>query len=743
MGSETWDVWADTGGTFTDCLARDPEGHVLRCKVLSSSALRGTVSAVIDSRVLEVEQSWGAPDDFVRGCAFHLLGCENGVRIERFDAESSTLYLERDLGQPVRPETPFEVRSPEEAPVLAARLITGTPHGEPLPRLRLRLATTRGTNALLEGKGTPPILFITRGFADLLEIGTQARPDLFALDIEKPQPLHGLVVEVAERLAADGSVIEPLDLEELRPRCRKLLASGQSVAAVALMHAYRNDAHERELEAFLEEEGFEHVSVSSALAPSIRLLPRARTAVVNAYLAPVISTYLSNVRGQIGADSLAGFHIMTSAGGLAGPGSFSPKDSLLSGPAGGVVGASTSGSRSRVGNLIAFDMGGTSTDVSRRGEDFAYVFEHRVGDAELLAPALAIETVAAGGGSVCWYDGARLRVGPHSAGARPGPACYGAGGPLSLTDVNLLLGRLDASGFEIPVFPEKARERLSEIRKAMTDGQVSAPGKGELLEGFLAIANERMADAIRRVSVREGYDPGDYALVSFGGAGGQHACAIAGLLGMRRILVPSDASLLSAFGLGHAVIERFAEETVLRPFDEAERELAGIVDRLSQAAIAQVESEGLGREDIVVRQRFLNLRLVGQDSSLPVVLEPGKDPRDSFLARYADTFGYQPEHKPIELETVRVVASSRPVDVSVPESANRGRLEAIPVRSCRACFCSEWLNVPVFEWGNLQAGSSGAGPCLVFDRHTSVTVEPGWTFESDAAGNLVMERSVS
>ncbi|HEX6199176.1 MAG TPA: hydantoinase/oxoprolinase family protein, partial [Thermoanaerobaculia bacterium] len=432
----------------------------------------------MDDRTLELAEDWvpaalrdrGGPP-LLAGCAFRVLGGGAGgtpVAAAGFEPAASRLLLEADPGAGARPGAAFELVSEEEAPVLAARLLTGTPQDRPLPPLALRLATTRGTNALLERKGVATALFVTRGFGDLLVIGDQARPELFALAVEKPAPLHAEVVEVAERLAADGSVVEALELdgaagEALGRRVDELLAAGIRSAAVALLHAYRNPGHERALGRFLRERGVRHVSLSSELAPLIKILPRAETAVVDAYLAPILGDYLERVRRALPEAGGATLHAMTSAGGLVGAAEYRAKDSLLSGPAGGVVGMADAGRRSGFERVIGFDMGGTSTDVARCDGAFEYVFEHRVGDARLLAPALAIETVAAGGGSVCRFAGGRLLVGPESAGADPGPACYGAGGPLTLTDVNLLLGRLDPERFGIPVDREAAEARLAEL----------------------------------------------------------------------------------------------------------------------------------------------------------------------------------------------------------------------------------------------------------------------------------------
>ena len=399
--------------------------------------------------------------------------------------------------------------------------------------------------------------------------------------MRKPEPLYEHVVEVPERLAADGSVVESLSLDELRPRVEGLREKGVRVAAIALLNAYRNPRHERALRGFLLEQGFEHVSASSELAPRIQLLPRAETAVVDAYLAPVIRDYLERVGEGLPSGTL---HAMTSAGGLQRAGSFAAKDSLLSGPAGGVVGAAAAARRSGFARVLAFDMGGTSTDVARFDGDYEYQFEHSVGDAHLFAPALAIESVAAGGGSVCGVESGGLHVGPRSAGADPGPACYAAGGPLTITDVNLLLGRLDPGRFTIPIDADSRPSGAHRVREHLREQTGEAADPDVLLEGFLEIANERMARAIRAVSLRRGYDPAGYALVAFGGAGGQHACAVAERLGVGTVLVPARASLLSAHGLADAVLERFEERQVLERLSDVEARVPEWLEELGRAS---------------------------------------------------------------------------------------------------------------------------------------------------------------
>jgi 5-oxoprolinase (ATP-hydrolysing) len=737
-----WRIWADTGGTFTDCLAVDPAGRLHRAKVLSTSALRARVAERCGPAALRLTAHWAAgwktPAHFFRGYSFRLLGEEHAPRtVLDWDPAAAAVTLDREiegnLGRAVDGAA-CELRSPEEAPVLAARLVTCTLLDAPLPEIAMRVATTRGTNALLERKGAATALFITRGFADLLRIGTQQRPDLFALDIRKPEPLYSAVVEVPERLAADGAVLIPLDPELLKSTAEALVARGIESAAVALLHSYRNPRHEEALGALLRASGFRHVSLSADLAPLIKLLPRAETAVVNAYLSPILERYLDGVAGALPRGSL---HVMTSAGGLVRAASFRAKDALLSGPAGGVVGAALSGRRSGFSRVIAFDMGGTSTDVARWDGDFEYLFEHQVGAAHLVAPALAIESVAAGGGSICAFDGVQLSVGPESAGAWPGPACYGAGGPLTVTDVNLILGRLDPGRFEIPLDPGAAERALDAL---------GFPERGEreaVLGGFLEIANERMAEAIRGISVRRGYDPAGHALVAFGGAGAQHACAVAELLGMTRVVVPRDAGLLSALGLGAAVVERFAHRQVLELLDRVREELPAWLDDLGSEAAAAVFQEGVAAEDVRVRRRILNLRFAGQDEALPIEPSDGETPEEAFTAAYREIYGYAPEGRAIEVESLRAVASSRLSEPELPSTVPAPPFAAEP-GGVRLCWLDgkSWTDVAVFERADLRPGAGFPGPALIFERHSATLVGEGWSGKVDAAENLILERAL-
>jgi 5-oxoprolinase (ATP-hydrolysing) len=457
--------------------------------------------------------------------------------------------------------------------------------------------------------------------------------------------------------------------------------------------------------------------VSSDLAPVIKVLPRAETTVVDAYLAPVMSRYLDGAERELASGKL---FVMASAGGLVSRADYRAKDSLLSGPAGGVVGAAMAGRQAGFERIIGFDMGGTSTDVCRFDGDFDYHFEHRVGRARVLAPVLAIETVAAGGGSICGFNGDELFVGPESAGASPGPACYGAGGPLTITDVNLLLGRLDPEQFGIPVDIDAAQAAFEQVRQSIPE----PPPEQELLSGFLDIANERMADAVRKISIREGYDPADYALVAFGGAGGQHACAIAEKLGITTVLCPSDAGLLSARGLREAVMERFAERQILQPLDALGQALGDTFAELANEALGALKNEGFAADEISVRRRFISLRHAGQESAEEIAYDEAADLAAAFRDRYEKLFGYWPDNKSIEVVSARVIASTRPPAVATESFGNP---------------TEQSINEPNIRRESLEIGQRIAGPAIVQDRFCTLGIDAGWVGVFGSEGTLKLE----
>ena len=649
----------DTGGTFTDCWGRaenDAEPRLV--KVLSSGRLRVSVQEWISPTELRIDipEGWHTADTFFTG--YKLQSQDQSALVLAYTEETKTLTLSREV-----PQSPtVDLFTREEAPILGARLLTGTALDANFPPVDFRLATTRGTNALLERKGARVAFFVTKGFGDLLIIRDQRRPDLFALKHERPRPLYEQAIEIHERLDKDGHVLAPITLDDdFDQKARALLDSGIDTAAVALLHSYQNPEHEHAVRDRLLDLGFTNITLSSEIAPLIKILPRAETSVVNAYLQPIMQSFLDHIQERAGEN--ANLLTMTSAGGLETVDTYCPKDSLLSGPAGGVSGAAAIAEELGYKNILTFDMGGTSTDVARYADGFQYRFEQIVGDARLLSPALKIETVASGGGSICHYTEGTLRVGPESAGADPGPACYGRGGPLTITDVNLLLGRIDPANFGIPL----SDENIAAAEKAAITLQTEAGLPGDQLDpafltGLLEIAVEQMADAIRAISIRDGADPTDYALLAFGGAGPLHACDIAERLEMKTILVPAEAGLLSAYGLHCASIERFAE----RQLDTT------LTDTELEHTFTQVENEALqalsdtGHQGTITR-RLAELRLEGQDSTLTA---EGKTPAEletAFQSQYQSTFGYPPPtDRNIQIVSYRAVAGTGRLTTHTP-----------------------------------------------------------------------------
>lgn len=744
-----WHISADTGGTFTDCIGTAPDGGVHRAKVLSTGVVRARVRRIEGASGLEIAVGEALPEAFWVGATLRATAFESRVVGDTPADGRRRLALADAPPAGIGAGDSIELLTGEESPILGARLLTRTPVSRPLPAMHLRVATTRGTNALLERRGQRVGLFITAGFGDLIEIGTQQRPNLFALDIVKPLPLYEGVVEVRERLDSDGAVLLPLDEGAVADAARGMPAAGVRAAAVVLLHSWINPAHERRLAAVLTGLGFEHVSISSSLAPAIKLLPRAQTAVVNAYLAGAVGEYLGRIEGSLRPGSR--LHAMTSAGSLLSPASFQPKDSLLSGPAGGVVGAAAAARASGFHRVITFDMGGTSTDAARFDGAHEYTVEHTVADATIVAPAVAVESVAAGGGSVCWFDAAGhagLRVGPRSAGADPGPACYGRGGPLTITDCNLLLGRLDAGRLSIPLSPGAARARAEELLALVRRETGEAIELGPMLEGLIEIANQRMAQAIHAVSVARGYDSADHALVAFGGAGPQHACEVAELLDIKMVLVPADAGLLSAAGLASASIQRFATRQMLRPLN-AIADLGEVIRALGERACGVVLAEG--EPGAAVTRRTLHLRLAGQEAAIPIDVASDDDieraATEAFTKRFRGLYGYPPPARPVELESITVVASSasrarsEPTAPGVParDSARPGPIR--PLRTIRGRFQSRDVEIGVYERAMLPAGAGVTGPALILEPHATTVLPPGWTLRVDAAAALVMSRS--
>ena len=737
-------IAVDTGGTFTDCIAIDQNGNTHTCKVLSNSTLRGSISEWIDEQTFVVQNSWLVQRDIFRDYRFRLLNYPpsktTDFLIKKYDADRKIIVLDKPLpselfGQKIS----FDITADEEAPILAARLVTQTALDENFPNLTLRLGTTRGTNALLEEKGAKTAFLTTEGFADILKIGTQQRPDLFALNIIKPRPLYTEGVEISERLDAKGIVLKPLNINNLAQIIKRLKKQNVESIAVSFMHAYRNPTHEQVLKKALEKH-FSYVSISSELSQQIKFVPRTQTTVVNAYLAPILHDYLNKIIHILPSDAL---RVMTSAGSLVHADFFKPKDSLLSGPAGGVVGAAAIGRQSGFERLITFDMGGTSTDVARFDGDFDYRFDMTIRNATVFSPTLNIETVAAGGGSICYFDGIKLCVGPESAGASPGPACYGAGGPLTITDVNLLLGRLDAAQFGIPVFSEAAQAKFIDLQRFIEEKTSKKILAEEILMGFLTIANERMADAIRKISISKGYAPPNYALLVFGGAGGLHACSMAKLLGMTTIIVPKYAGLLSAYGILNAPIERFSEKQILQtspdmPFEKLEIEF----QQIAVEAIEKVIAEGIKKQDILIKKQLVFCRLQGQDATIELDFDAHFE--QNFKNKYKKTFGHWVENRAIEVESIRVIATEKGHSSMVNSHFHQSdTTQYIPNfrHKIKALVGKLWVEVPVYFRDDLIKGATIEGFALLLDNFSTTVIEDCFTLNIDIHETAIIQQT--
>ena len=700
-------LYIDTGGTFTDCIAITPEKKVLRRKVLSSSCLRTNIRRIVSPYEIELANNWDIYNDILKGYKLKII--DSGLEpssIRQFIPSTHRIILENNIdASSLNEQSIVEISAGEEAPVLCARLITGTPLGKEFPPMEIRLGSTKGTNALLEHKGSRSAMIVTRGFRDLLHIGTQARPDIFAREVIKPPVLSERILEIDERIDASGNILLSPDIKHIREITGEIKKQGIKTAGVALINSWTNPLHEKLVKKILKEEGIDYISLSSGLSSLIKYLPRMQTTEVNSYLSPIIDNYISDIGKMINTGR---FWVMTSSGGLVRAGNFQPKDSLLSGPAGGVVGAAGSGRAHGFDRIISFDMGGTSTDVSRYDNEFEYRNELIIGSANIHSPAISIETVAAGGGSICSFDGYRLVVGPESAGASPGPACYGAGGPLTITDVNLLSGRMDAKQFNIPVYRKDAEKRLEEIKKSIYKKTGNKPDEVDLLRGFLRIANEIMAGAISKISTRKGYDPAGYALLAFGGAGGMHACDIADLLGIKDILIPENAGLLSARGIEEASIERFAESQVMVPLSECP--LNEIIVSLEKEALEKLQLEGVDYEESFISSRKISARYLGHESSIVLDWKSREQLENDFHRAYFSIYGHQLHGRDIEIESVRVIASQR------KKSADTGGTA-------------------------LVTGNSFAGPRIIAGPFSSTYVGSGWSGTFFNNGDLHLSRT--
>ncbi|MFD5080180.1 hydantoinase B/oxoprolinase family protein [Streptomyces sp. NPDC058371] len=679
-----WQFWVDRGGTFTDIVARRPDGRLLTHKLLSDNPAR-----YADAAVAGVRELLGTTRS-----------AENDAPGDRIDA--------------------------------------------------VRMGTTVATNALLERKGERTLLVVTRGFRDALRIAYQNRPRIFARRIELPELLYERVVEVDERIAADGTVLRAPDLDALAGPLQEAYDAGIRAVAVVCMHSHLHPAHEEAVGALAARTGFPQISLSSEVSPLMKLVPRGDTAVVDAYLSPVLRRYVRQV-----ADELQGVRLMfmQSNGGLAEAGQFRGKDAILSGPAGGIVGMARMSQLAGFDRVIGFDMGGTSTDVSHFAGEYERVFTTQIAGVRLRAPMLDIHTVAAGGGSVLHFDGSRYRVGPDSAGAAPGPACYRGGGPLTVTDANVALGRIQPAHFpavfgpdgDQPLDDRLVRDRFAALARETREKTGDERTPEQVAEGYLQIAVANIANAVKRISVQKGHDVTRYALTTFGGAGGQHACRVADSLGIRTVLVPPMAGVLSALGIGLADTTAMREQSVEAPLEASA--MPGVLktaDDLESAARAELLAEDVPEDRIQVVRRA-QLRYDGTDTALIVELTEPDTMTHAFEDRHRATYSFILE-RPIVVEALSVEATglTEPPDLSAlaasddPAAPHGGPStpETISLYTGGA-----WRDVPLHRRAELPPGETVTGPAIITEAGSTTVVDDGWRAATTDDGHLVMERA--
>jgi 5-oxoprolinase (ATP-hydrolysing) len=636
-----------------------------------------------------------------------------------------------------------------DAAVEGIRRLLALAPGEPIPGGEIevvKMGTTVATNALLERRGERTALFITRGFRDALRIAYQNRPRLFDRHIVLPEPLYSKVVEVDERVGARGDILVPLDQEVLRRDLRAVHAEGFRSVAVVFMHAYRHPQHERLAAAIARASGFDQVSVSHEVSPLMKLVSRGDTTVVDAYLSPILKRYVAQVASELKGVRLM---FMQSNGGLTDAHRFAGRDSILSGPAAGVVGAVRTSASAGFERIIGFDMGGTSTDVSHYAGEFERTLEAQVAGVRVRAPMMSIHTVAAGGGSILHFDGSRYRVGPDSAGADPGPASYRRGGPLTVTDANVMLGKIQprffppvfGRGGDAPLDGEVVREKFSSLAAEIRGATGDTRSPEEVAEGFVEIAVGSMAEAIKKISVQRGHDVTAYTLCCFGGAAGQHACLVADALGMTRIVIHPLAGVLSAYGMGLAdtvAMRQRSVEARLAPASVAALEQA--LDGLAREAAAELAAQGIepGRMRIV---RRLHLRYEGTDTTLPVRYSGIADMVAQFEAEYRKRYSFLMQGRELVAESASVEAIGAPDALDEPSgTAARAATPPSAVDSVTVHTGGRAHRAPVYRRETLAPGHSVAGPAIIAESNATTVVEPGWRAGITARDHMVIDR---
>ena len=669
-----WQFWIDRGGTFTDIVARDPDGRLSTFKLLSENPERYN-----DAAIAGIKSVLGIGLEF--------------------------------------PIPPGQIEA-------------------------VKMGTTVATNALLERKGDRTLLLVNQGFADALRIGNQARPRLFDLAITLPTMLYEQVAEIRGRVGVDGVEIQPLDEADARQTLAKAHANGINACAIVLMHAWKFPYHEQRLAALAKEAGFTQVSASHAVSPLLRLVPRGDTTVVDAYLSPMLRRYVDQVAAELTGTRL---YFMQSNGGLTASETFQGKDAILSGPAGGIVGAARTAEIAGFDQIIGFDMGGTSTDVALYAGNFERAFETAVAGVRMRAPMMAINTVAAGGGSILHFDGARMRVGPDSAGANPGPACYRRGGPLTVTDANVCVGKIRPAHFP-PIFGPRADQSLDVEVVEMKFAELAKEIDGvrtpqQVAEGFLQIAVANMANAIKQVSVQKGHDATRFTLQCFGGAGGQHACLVADALGMETIFIHPYAGVLSAYGMGLADQTTMKEQAVEITLGAGTLpDVEELAAKLASEAVTALEAQGADPADVTTA-KSLHLRYAGTEAALIVPLRDLETILSEFTAAHRARFGFATPNRSVVVETVGAEATLRGSVAAEATLALRETGTPEPIDHVAIFTGGAEVEAPVFERTSLLAGDRIAGPALVREANATTVVEPGWTAEVTALDHMILRRS--
>jgi 5-oxoprolinase (ATP-hydrolysing) len=635
-----------------------------------------------------------------------------------------------------------------DAAIAGIKTVLGVALDAPIPPGlvdAVKMGTTVATNALLERKGERTLLLVNRGFADALRIGNQARPRLFDLRITLPTLLYEEVAEIGGRVGVDGGELEPLDEDAARAALAAARAKGIGAVAIVLMHAWKYPAHEQRLAELARQAGFAQISASHAVSSLLRLVPRGDTTVVDAYLSPILRRYVDQVAGELEGVKL---YFMQSNGGLAEARHFQGKDAILSGPAGGIVGAARTAAHGGIERIIGFDMGGTSTDVALYAGAFERAFETEIAGVRMRAPMMAINTVAAGGGSILHFDGARMRVGPDSAGANPGPACYRNGGPLTVTDANVLVGKVQPAHFpaifglsgDETLDAAIVREKFSALAAEVSRATGEARDARDVAEGFLRIAVANMANAIKQVSVQKGHDATQFALQCFGGAGGQHACLVADELGMETVFIHPYAGVLSAYGMGladQAVMREQAVEVELT--ETALPDLRALADRLADDVAAELRAQGAA-PDTIVTARKLHLRYAGTEASLVLDLDAVPAVRAAFTAAHRARFGFATPERPLIVEAVAVegIAAGEKIAESPIAARERGAPEVIATVAMWSGGAEH--ATPVYDRAALLAGDTIQGPALIREATATTVVEPGWRAEVTPLDHMILRR---